>query len=248
MLRGRLTTWLAARSPLQTPTTRAMTASIPNFACYNGATVTRTRDGAGRIYEGFCGRPTNGYNGGLFGFYVVCDGAPVALQEFCDARGSIASDPLDGLIYWTAWKGSERRMNVVPGCVPIGAGDNSNAGSSAPWPPPPSVGVLSPEQRLQLLGGAAPLCAIDSRGWVYYLERAAVRDVAGSAAMRVVQYPPGSVAGTEVPLAFYPNDSGSLIQFANMLYLIGHHKVGAVVYTVSVPVPGGTGPFTINTD
>lgn len=221
---------------------------VPGYDLYGGATVTEATDAAGVTYMACCAK----LNGSPLYFRVFklagSTASEIPLSPLCEGRGSVSVNLYTGQVRWIAWQGSTFWRGVVPGSVafpPLTSSGGSPPAPAGAWPPPAGVGILYPEERLEILPDVPPCCAIDSRGWVYYLHKASLRDMPGSAAMRVISYGPGSVHGVEVALKFNPNASGCLIQFAGGLYLIGHHVTTGGTEIVSVPVPGGTAPYAI---
>lgn len=117
---------------------------------------------------------------------------------------------------------------------------------------PSDAGELLPEERLVILDNVQPRCAIDARSHVYWLHFALIRDdkgeiIQGSAAMRVIHYPPGSLHGTEVRLSFNPNASGIFVEVGDRLQIVGHHNTYPSgkkrTHVVYVAVPDAVGPM-----
>src|SRR5215207_587768 len=73
---------LAVQHPLLVTTQ----ATLPAFALYGGATISRIPDGAGRVWRAFCARKLSD---NVFGFRLTVDGQEVPYSPFCTGRGSI---------------------------------------------------------------------------------------------------------------------------------------------------------------
>lgn len=99
-------------------------ATVPNFALYGGATITRSIDGAGNVYVCCCAKKNST---GVFGFYIFRNGIEVPYTPFCTGRGSANNSG-----WWIAWQDSNYFEGQIPGFVPYPPAGQGPAGPQGP--------------------------------------------------------------------------------------------------------------------
>lgn len=91
--------------------------TIPQYALYGGATITKIYDAHGTPFMGCDAKGPDG----VFLFYVfnLTTLQPVPLQYRVSGRGSVGYDLYSGKLFWIAWQGSAYFTGAIPSAVPF---------------------------------------------------------------------------------------------------------------------------------
>jgi hypothetical protein len=151
----------------------ALSAVVPSFTYYGGATVTRAHDANGALWTVCCAKDNAS---GAFGLYVLNGAIPILIRPV-SGRGSVWISLFNGHAYWVGFDGNQAPLgDLIPGFAPFPSLPSLKAEIAALAEviaklPPTTTGatVRVPAQggleggEIQLDDGAGGVWAIDGR-------------------------------------------------------------------------------------